>query len=328
MIDDPDFKSPESSLEDEIVDLDLQQLQQQLLLLPETETETEITSPSRPAKESPIAVVFEREYKPEKIDHRILQIKNSPSCRNSVEGLPSPRQKKFSEFEILHNLYKEHLNGIIRKIESQAEFLVKSNSTEIGIEIWYTIIKMLSLKDRYHAMCTCLFLKSLIDKEECWHHSYSMQSSDKAAILKPSERTWKLKLKYYSGFIDKAGIVEKLSGVLWNTWTPCFLVLSGPALYAFNVPNIQKKEKDLDLLARKGLGAILKKEFQQSHETLNMKQARLFIGKKINTGGFQRFGFSINNIDHVYRSSERNTDAWIAALKKQIHTLGVDFGTG
>lgn len=58
MIDDSEFKSPESSLEDEIVDLDLQQLQQQLLLLPETD----ITSPARPAKDSPIAVVFEREY--------------------------------------------------------------------------------------------------------------------------------------------------------------------------------------------------------------------------------------------------------------------------
>jgi hypothetical protein len=315
---DEEFVSPESSLEDEVLDLDVP-----------LKKELSTSSPARPSKNPPMAVVFEREYVPDKSDVRILQIRNSASCRNSVEqGPPSPRQKKMSEFEILHNLYKEHLIGIIRNINTQADFLVKSNSTEIGTEIWYKIIKLLSIRDRYNAMRTCLFLKNLIDKEESWHHSYSLQSKDKAAILKPHERSWKFKLKYYSGFIEKAGIVEKLSGVLWNTWTPCWLVMSGTSLFAFVVPNLQKKEKELQLLAQKGLGAIAKKEFQTSHETLNMKQARLFIGKKINTGGFQRFGFSINNIDHVYRASERETDAWICALKKQLQTLAIDFGMG
>jgi hypothetical protein len=314
---DEEFESPESSSEDEVLDINLEND------LPQNE----LSSPARPTKNSPIAVVFEREYVPDKSDIRISQIRNSTSCRNTVEDPPSPQQRKMSEFEILHNLYKEHLIGIIKNINSQADFLVKSNSTEIGTDIWYKIINILSIRDRYNAMRTCLFLKNLIDKEESWHYSYSLQSKDKAAILKPHERSWKFKLKYYSGFIDKAGIVEKLSGVLWNTWTPCWLVLSGTSLFAFVVPNLQKREKELQLLAQKGLGAIAKKEFQTSHETLNMKQARLFIGKKINTGGFQRFGFSLNNVDHVYRSSEKETDAWISTLKKQLQTLAIDFCT-
>jgi len=313
MMRESEFESPESSLEDEIIEFN---------------DKFELSSPLRPLNNPPVAVVFEREYVPDKLDTRILQVTNSSSCRNSIEGPLSPKQKRISEFEILHNLYKEHLIGIIHKIESQADFLIKSNSTEIGTDIWYKIIKLLSLKDRYNAMRTCLFLKNVIDKEEIWHHSYSMQSRDKAAVLKSNERSWKFKLKYYSGFIEKAGIVEKLTGVLWNTWTPCWLVLSGTSLFAFVVPNLLKRVKELDALAERGLGAIAKKEFQASHDTLNMKQARLFLGKRINTGGFQRFGFSINNIDHVYRSSERETEGWIQTLKKQLRTLAVDFGIG
>lgn len=79
-------------------------------------------------------------------------------------------------------------------------------------------------------------------------------------------------------------MVEKLGGVLWNNWIPCWLVLSGPSLYAFTVPNMPKREKELTQLAHDGLYAVMRKEFQPAHEPLNMKLAKLFLGTKISSG--------------------------------------------
>jgi hypothetical protein len=60
--------------------------------------------------------------------------------------------------------------------------------------------------------------------------------------------------------------------------------MSGVSLYAFTVPNIQKRERELYELAKFGLPTILKKEFSTAHETLNLKVAKLFMGKKISSG--------------------------------------------
>jgi len=59
-----------------------------------------------------------------------------------------------------------------------------------------------------------------------------------------------------------------------------------------------------------------------------MKIVKLFKGTRVNTGGFQRFGFSVNNIDHIYRSSEKETILWVNILTQQIRSLTADFRSG
>jgi hypothetical protein len=65
---------------------------------------------------------------------------------------------------------------------------------------------------------------------------------------------------------------------------PCWLVLSGPSLYAFTVPNLSKREKELARLAKDGLYEIMRLDFLPTHESLNMKVAKLFLGTKISSG--------------------------------------------
>lgn len=238
-----------------------------------------------------------------------------------------PKEKKvMSEFEVLHELYREHRRGIIKNIAYHEEFMKKSNPTSIATNNWEKVIKLLHFRDLFALLRTCIFLKNLVDKEEVWHYLYHESFNDRNAVLQKHEKSWKFKLKYYSGFVEKSGMVEKLGGVLWNNWIPCWLVLSGPSLYAFTVPNMPKREKELTQLAHDGLYAVMRKEFQPAHEPLNMKLAKLFLGTKISSGGMQRFGLKVNNVEHVWRSSERETIVWISMLSHQLHSLQNDFG--
>jgi hypothetical protein len=42
-----------------------------------------------------------------------------------------------------------------------------------------------------------------VDKEEVWHYLYFENFNDKNGALQKHEKSWKYKLKYYSGFVER-----------------------------------------------------------------------------------------------------------------------------
>jgi len=231
-----------------------------------------------------------------------------------------------SEFAILHELYRQHLINIKNTIGSNKELMIKSNTTELKTEMWFNIFSYLTVPDLYRIMLISTFFKSLADDDAVWHQVFCKYTYEKAVVLKKNEKNWKLKFKYECGFIEKAMMVEKLSGVLWNTWTPCFLVLSGSKLIGFFGQTVLARKNEFDRMMSKNsltLHYLLNQDFVK--EYINMKNVRIFKGTRLNSGGMQRFGVSYNNVDYIYRASEKDTEIWLTLLVSQIHSLSFDF---
>lgn len=209
---------------------------------------------------------------------------------------------KSDNFFVIHNDIMKQKKKILRYISKQEgkgqeyEEKICQLPASLMVEIILLLVtgekRRVELRPIFGLMQVNSYFSSVFKDELTWKrlwYKYNVRSED--SFLADASLTWRMKVKYCTNFIVKAGTVRFLvDSFFYRSWNETYLVLSGRYLHIFDIATEQNKKEIIDNLARLQFGFDKILSLSTPHKVIDLRNV-IVVHQQGFTDGYKVFGF-------------------------------------
>jgi hypothetical protein len=254
-------------------------------------------------------------------------LKNNPDPHNKPNPVittilvANPPQTRPCEIQFdlpsLHNYFHQQYLRVIKSIEVERNRTDALNYTQLPTVCWVNILQNLSPQSIFSVVQVCQYLHLVSSDNRIWKKFW--RKKYEYSPLLPTEKSWKLKYRFYSGHILLSGSVQlKSHKKKLSHWQSAWIAISDAYLYIFSEPQ-QNFHSISDII-----------RFEDSYLKIPLNNAN--IVKKNGWYGQEKYKFKVITSEsekHVFSVlCEEDLTMWCDTLRDYVGSINENFADG